>query len=135
VTSEPTRWLAVFALVGVGGVVFGGWALLTFITGKSELSAGQIRFFRAGHAHAGVLLALSLACLRYLPETGFSNGLRWAAGLALLSGVLAQSGGFFLHLAAAEDLGQSSPGTKLTRLGAGLIAIGLSSLGLGLAIA
>ncbi|HEX2393432.1 MAG TPA: hypothetical protein VHI77_11000 [Solirubrobacterales bacterium] len=132
--SEPTRWLAVLALAGVGGVIFGGWALLTFIAGERRLSAGQVRFFRAGHAHAGVLLVLSLVCLRYLPETGFSNGLRWAAGLTLLSGVLAQSGGFFLHLAAA-DLDKPSPGTKLTRLGAALIAIGLSSLGLGLAIA
>lgn len=132
--SEPTRWLAVLALAGVGGVVFGGWALLTFVTGREGPRADQARFFRAGHAHAGVLLVFALVYLRYLPETGFSNGWRWAAGLTLLSGVLAQSSGFFLHMA-APDLGRPSAGTKLTRAGAVLIAIGLCSLGLGLAIA
>jgi hypothetical protein len=132
--SDPTRWLAVFTLAGIGGVIFGGWALLTFITGKEGLSAGQARFFRDGHAHAGVLLVLTLVYLRYLPETGYSNGLRWAAGLTMLIGVMAQSGGFFLHLA-AEDLDRPSVGTKLTRGGAALIVIGLFGLGLGLAIA
>jgi hypothetical protein len=131
---DPTRWLAVLAILGIVGVLYGGWALLTFLTGKPDLGAAQARFFRAGHAHAGVLLVLSLVYFRYLPETGFSDGLQWACGLLLLAGVLAQSGGFFLHLA-AEDLEKPSAGTKTTRTGAFLIAIALLSLALGLAIA
>src|ERR1039458_8787044 len=38
----------------------GGWALLTFVTGRDGLSVAQQRWFRAGHAHAGTLLVLSL---------------------------------------------------------------------------
>jgi hypothetical protein len=49
----------------------------------------------------------------------------------LLTGVLAQSGGFFLHLAVGRP-GEASPGTKLTRAGAALIAAALVTLTVGL---
>jgi hypothetical protein len=49
----------------------------------------------------------------------------------LLAGVLAQSGGFFLHLAVGEP-GRPSAGTKLTRTGAVVIAAALVTLATGL---
>ena len=49
----------------------------------------------------------------------------------LLAGVLAQSGGFFVHLGLAQE-GRSSPGTVLTRAGALLIAAALIILAIGL---
>jgi hypothetical protein len=131
---DPVRWLAIFALLGVIGVIYGGWALLTFITGREGLSPAQQRFFRDGHAHAGVLLALSLIYFRYLPETEFGSSGQWLAGLAMLAGVIAQSGGFFLHMVHAEK-GRPSPGTKLTRAGALLIGAALLALAIGLALA
>lgn len=78
-----------------------------------------------------MLLALSLVYLLYLPRADFSNGLEWAAGGVLLAGVLAQSSGFFLHLAVGRA-GQPSAGTKLTRAGAALIAVALVTLAVGL---
>jgi hypothetical protein len=131
---EPTRWLAVAAIVGILGVIYGGWALLTFVTGREGLTAANQRFFRDGHAHAGVLLALSLVYLRYLRDTDFSEGLRWAAGIVLLLGVMAQSGGFFVHMTAG-DKGSPSIGTKLTRTGALMIGAALAALAVGLAAA
>jgi hypothetical protein len=50
----------------------------------------------------------------------FSDGLEWVCGGVLLAGVLAQAGGFFLHLGVGQE-GKPSPGTKLTRAGAALI--------------
>jgi hypothetical protein len=132
--DDPVRWLAIFALLGVTGVIYGGWALLTFITGREGLSPAQQRFFRDGHAHAGVLLALSLAYFGYLPRTNFSEAGQWLAGLTLLAGVIAQSGGFFLHMTYAEK-SLPSPGTKLTRTGALLIGAALLALTIGLAFA
>jgi hypothetical protein len=41
---------------------------------------GRRRFFRAGDAHAGALLALSLVYLLHLPRADFSDGLEWVAG-------------------------------------------------------
>ena len=89
------------------------------------------RFFRAGHAHAGVLLVLSLVYFLYLERTGYSDGVRWLAGLLLLAGILAQSGGFFIHLGLGRA-NQSSLGTVVTRSGVLLIGVALIMLVVGL---
>jgi hypothetical protein len=52
-------------------------------------------------------------------------------GQLLLAGVLAQSGGFFVHLGLGQQ-GRGSPGTALTRGGALLIAAALIILAVGL---
>src|SRR6266480_2743264 len=94
---KPTSVLPIVAVLALVTVEYGGWALLTFISGREGLADWQKGFFRAGHAHAGVLLVLSLVYLLYLPRADFSDALEWVAGGVLLVGVLAQSGGFFLH--------------------------------------
>ena len=106
-------------------------ALLTFLTGREGLSDWQRGFFRAGHAHAGVLLVLALVYLLYLPRADFSNELEWVAGSVLLAGVLAQSGGFFLHMGVGRP-GRPSAGTRLTQTGALFIAAALITLAVGL---
>jgi hypothetical protein len=128
---EPTNVLPIVAIIALVSVEYGGWALLTFLSGRAGLADWQKGFFRAGHAHAGVLLILSLVYLLYLPRADFSDGLEWLAGGVLLAGVLAQSGGFFLHLGLGQP-GQPSAGTKLTRTGALLIAAALLTLAVGL---
>lgn len=57
---EPTRLLPIIVLFSLVTVEYGGWALLGFLTGRGALGAFREQFFRAGHAHAGVLLVLSL---------------------------------------------------------------------------
>ena len=128
---EPTNILPIAAVLSLVTVEYGGWALLSFISGREGLADWQKGFFRAGHAHAGVLLVLSLVYLLYLPRADFSDALEWAAGGVLLTGVLAQSGGFFLHLSVGAQ-GKPSAGTKLTRAGAALIAAALLTLAIGL---
>ena len=122
---DPTTLLPAIALLSLVSVESGGWALLGFIT-KRNGSLGEFRerFFRAGHAHAGVLLVLALAYLSYLDRTGLGEGAQWTWGSVLLAGVLAQSGGFFLHLGVGRE-GQGSIGTAMTRVGGFLIAIPL----------
>jgi hypothetical protein len=132
---ESTRWLAVVAIAGVIGVLYGGWALLTFTTGREGLSGAQQRFFRDGHAHAGVLLVLSLVYFQYLERTDFSDTARWIAGGVLIAGVLLQSTGFFLHMMQSEPLKSGSAGTRTTRSGALLIGAALGTLAIGLAAA
>jgi hypothetical protein len=128
---EPTNILPIAAVLSLVTVEYGGWALLTFISGREGLADWQKGFFRAGHAHAGVLLVLSLVYLLYLPRADFSDALEWVAGSFLLAGVLAQSGGFFVHLGVGQE-GKPSAGTKLTRAGAALIAAALGALAVGL---
>jgi hypothetical protein len=128
---EPTRLFPVIVLLSLVTVEYGGWALLGFLTGQGRLSAFRQQFFRAGHAHAGVLLVLSLVYFSYLGKAGYSTAAQWAAGSLLLAGVLAQSGGFFLHLGIGQE-DRSSAGTVLTRSGALLIAAALIVLAIGL---
>ena len=78
-----------------------------------------------------MLLVLSLVYFVYLGRAGYSAAVQWTAGSLLLAGVLAQSGGFFLHLGLGQQ-GRSSPGTMLTRAGALLIAAALIILAVGL---
>ena len=90
----PTTLLPVTALLLLVSVEYGGWSLLGFLTGRGQLGEFREQFFRAGHAHAGVLLVLSLVYFLYLDRTGYSTGVQWLAGLLLLVGIMAQSGGF-----------------------------------------
>jgi hypothetical protein len=128
---EPTHLLPIIVLFSLVTVEYGGWALLSFLTGQSRLGAFREQFFRAGHAHAGVLLVLSLVYFVYLDRTEFSTSVQWLAGVVLLAGVLAQSGGFFLHLGLGRE-GSRSAGTAVTRIGAALLAVALVTLAVGL---
>ena len=131
---EPTQLYPIVAVLSLVTVEYGGLALLSFIsTGRGQLNDFQTTYFRAGHVHAGVLLVLSLVYFLYLDSgTDFAERTQWIAGAILLGGVLAQSGGFFLHMAVGET-GSGSVGTGLTRTGALLIAIALVILAIGIA--
>jgi hypothetical protein len=77
---EATTILPIVAVLSLVTVEYGGWALLTFLSGRAGLADWQKGFFRAGHAHAGVLLLLSLVYLLYLPRAEFSDSFEWIAG-------------------------------------------------------
>ena len=128
---EPTELLPIITVITLITVEYGGWALLGFLSGAGEMSDFQKQFFRAGHAHAGVLLVLSLVYFIYLDRADFGDGVQWLGGIVLLVGVLAQSGGFFIHMGMGKE-GVASLGTRVTRTGALLIAIALGILAVGL---
>src|SRR5215203_4563049 len=128
---QPTRVLPAVSVLSLIGVEYGGWALLGFLTGHGQLGQFREQYFRAGHAHAGVLLILSLVYYLHLDRTGYSDGVKWLAGSLLQAGILAQSGGFFVHLGLGHP-NRSSLGTVVTRLGAVLIAAVLIILAVGL---
>jgi hypothetical protein len=99
-----------------------GNSLLNLIARGGILSPFAEQFFRAGHAHAGVLLIMSLAYYHYLGQTTLPDRQKVLAAAALVVGILAQSGGFFLHMAIGQP-GQLSPGNYLTIFGAALLAL------------
>jgi hypothetical protein len=114
---QPTRVLPAVSVLSLISVEYGGWALLGFLTGRGQLGQFREQFFRAGHAHAGVLLVLSLVYFLHLDRTGYSDRVKWLAGSLLLAGIMAQSGGFFIHLGLGQA-NRSSLGTVVTRFGA-----------------
>lgn len=121
---EATRLFAIVSLISLPTVMFGGYWLQRLMERGEGLSEFQRTYFRAGHAHAGVLLALSLVYYQYLAGTTVADGLRWLACSVFAVGVLAQSGGFFVHLVVGRP-GAPSVGTRVTTVGAGLLATAL----------
>ena len=111
-------------------VMYGGYALLGMLT-QSGLSEFQRTFFRAGHAHAGVLLLMALLYHHYMEQTNLKASTKVLSAVIVLVGILAQSGGFFLHMAIGQA-GSASLGTTITSLGAGLLAVSILILVYGL---
>ena len=93
----PTQLFTVIALVSLPTVMYGGYALMGVMRDR-KLTEHQRAMFRAGHAHAGVLLILALVALQILSRTTLPDPTLWIGCFLLLVGILAQSGGFFLHL-------------------------------------
>lgn len=114
---DATRTFTTLAWISLPTVMYGGYSLRHVMERGDGLTPFQETYFRAGHAHAGVLLILSLPYYRALERSGLSARARWAGGGLYLGGVLAQSGGFFLHLAVGKS-GQRSVGTTVTTAGA-----------------
>jgi hypothetical protein len=118
--NGPIQIFTVITLIALPTVMFGGFSLLRLLI-ADRLSEFQVAYFRAGHAHAGVLLVLTLAVLDLLTRTNPSEATQWAVGTLLLTGALAQSGGMFLHMGIGKP-GQWSAGNSLTVAGAVLLA-------------
>jgi hypothetical protein len=78
--------------------------------------------------------AMSLLYYTYLAQTTGSLGLKLAACIMLLVGLLAQLGGFFLHLLIGKP-GHFSAGNMATILGALLLAFAVLLLAYGLIVA
>jgi hypothetical protein len=113
----PVQLFTVIALVSLPTVMYGGYALMGVLRDR-KLTEHQRAMFRAGHAHAGVLLILALVALQILSRTALSDTTLWVTCFLLLFGILAQSGGFFLHLIP----NRGKLGGRVTSVGAVLLA-------------
>jgi hypothetical protein len=101
--SRDAKVLAGIILLAVPTVQYGGLAILGMLThgaagtggAEAALNAQQLAFFRAGHAHAGVWLLLSLVIQVLLDAARLPSAAKWLARIAAPVGTLAVSGGFF----------------------------------------
>ena len=114
------RIFSIIAWIAIPTVMYGGYALLGMLS-RGELSEFQQTYFRAGHAHAGVLLLMALLYHHYMEQTKLSPTMKVAGASVVLVGILAQSGGFFLHMLVGQP-GSPSSGTTMTTIGAVLLA-------------
>jgi heme/copper-type cytochrome/quinol oxidase subunit 4 len=129
--DDPIKLFTVIVLIALPTVMYGGFSLLQLRI-RDKLTEFQTTYFRAGHAHAGVLLVLSLAALDVLARTDLGDGAVWIVCLLLAIGTIAQSGGMFLHMAVGAP-GRWSAGNWVTTAGAGCLAVGLLTLAYGVA--
>jgi hypothetical protein len=87
--------------------------------------------FRAGHAHAGVLVLMALLYESFLRRTSYVESTQVAWSLLLITGNLMQSGGFFVHMLTGGP-GRPSWGTRLTQGGAIVLTMAIAGLAVGL---
>jgi len=123
-------WI-ILSWIALPTVMFGGYSLLRLLNRGDALTPFQVDCFRAGHAHAGVLLLLSLLYYMFLDRTALSVSVKQVACAGLFVGIMAQSGGFFLHMALGKP-SRASIGTKVTIAGAALLACAVIILVYGL---
>lgn len=121
-TAGPQNLLAAISWALLVTVMFGGYALLRLITANNESSDFEVQFFRAGHAHAGVLAAIGILYSSYLARTLLGYRQQVVAWFVYLGGVLLMSGGFFLHMLIGKP-GSGSAGTVMTLIGAVVLAV------------
>lgn len=121
-------------LVTVPAVEVGGLSLLKFLARREPgYMDNPLRraLFRAGHAHAGVLVVFALVALLYVDAASLPGGLETLLRACLVLPPILMPAGFFLSVAPA---GAERPNKLivLVFLGAAALAVAAVTLGLGL---
>jgi hypothetical protein len=131
--SRSTEVLAGILLLSLVTVESGGAFLLKIAAGRHPVTPVQQKLFRAGHAHAGVLLVLALVLQLYVDVAALTGGLEAVARLAVPAAALLMPAGFFFSVLRP---GAERPNRfiLLTALGAVCLATGLAVLGVALLV-
>ena len=132
--SRESRLLAGILLVVLPTVMFGGTSLLAFLISNAEgYVDNPLRhdLFRAGHAHAGVYLVLSLVMLRYVDEAELGPLWKWLARTGAPIAAIVIPAAFFLSVASPQAK-EPNGLINLAYIGALFLAAAVLTLGVGL---
>ena len=131
--TDQSRRLAGILLIVLPTVEFGGVTLLRLLIDDPRYMANALRqdLWRAGHAHAGVLLILSLVALRYVDEANLSDGMKAFVRSAIPSAAIFLPAAFFFSVL-RHDATAPNGFINLAYVGAIVLAAGLLCLGIGL---
>jgi hypothetical protein len=131
--SRESRLTAGVLLILMPAVVYGGASILTMLVGDPAYAQNQLRqdLWRAGHAHAGVLLILSLVTLRYVDEANLSKGLKRLARHSIPAAAILLPVAFFLSVASPQAT-EPNALIYLAYVGVVSLTVGLLVLGVGL---
>jgi hypothetical protein len=129
--TDASRSIAGVILLTIVTIQFGGYFMTRIVRGQVLMTDFQKSFARAGHAHAGVLVILSLVGLLYVDQTGLTGFWLWVARLAIPIAAILMSGGFFASSAGKERM-QPNQFLWMLWLGAASLALGVLTLGIGL---
>lgn len=132
--SEESLRIAGILLITVPTIAFGGARLLKAIWGREPgYLDNPVRqdFWRAGHAHAGVLVILALLGMILVDQADISSGLKSLVRYTLVAGPILMPLGFFLSVASPRAQ-QPSRLAWLIPLGGLSVSVGALTLGIGL---
>ena len=132
--TREARLLSGIILITIPTIQYGGYFLLTSLMSKtSGYMENPLRqnFFRAGHAHAGVIVILSLVCQILADSAVLPSPLVWFVRIGVpLSAIFISAGFFFSILPPAAT--QPSRAVGLIYAGAVILAISIVTLAVGL---
>ena len=131
--SDESRRLAGVLLIVLPTAILGGASLLTMLINDPAYQANPLRqdLWRAGHAHAGVLLLLSLITLRYVDEAVLGARARSFARHAIPAAAVLLPVAFFLSVL-SPDATEPNALINLAYVGAVSLIAGVLTLGVGL---
>jgi hypothetical protein len=132
--SQASLHFAGVVLITVPAIAFGGARLLAMIyRHESGYLDNPVRqnLWRAGHAHAGVLVILTLIGLVLVDQADLSSGWRAFVRYALVAGPILMPLGFFLSVAPPHAQ-EPNRLISLVPLGGLAVSVGAVTLGVGL---
>lgn len=132
-TSESKKMCGAI-LISMPTIMYGGYFLLTVLSGQQEqlqLTDFQKSMFRAGHAHAGVLVLLALIAQLLADHAALSAKWRWAARILFPVSAIIVSFGFFAA-AIGTNVTQPNQWISVLYLGVLLLMAAVLILGIGL---
>jgi hypothetical protein len=132
--SDDVLRVAGILLILVPTVAFGGEAILrmVYLTDDPYMrNPLRRRMWTAGHAHAGVLLILSLVALLYVDAAALSGGMKALVRSAIPASAIFVPAAFFLSVL-PRDTEKPNGVIYLAYVGFAALAFGLIALGVGL---
>jgi hypothetical protein len=132
--SNLTRLLCGITLITVPVVEFGGVFLLKMIRSREPGymdNPVRQKLFRAGHAHAGVILILSLICQVLVDSIYLTPPFAWIVRIGVPAAAILIPLGFFLSVSPPRSE-RPNGAIQLVYVGAVVLAVSVLILGLGL---
>lgn len=132
-SEESLRAAGVIVIV-LPTVVFGGASILWhWITRQSAYYENPLRqrLWRAGHAHAGVLLILALVALLLVDHAELSPGWKQVVRTTIPAAAILLPAAYFLSVV-RPDVEHPNKLINLAYLGAASVTVGVITLGVGL---
>lgn len=132
--TREARIMAGIILLTVPTIQYGGYFLLTSLTNRDSHymdNALRQNMFRAGHAHAGVFVILSLVCQILADSATLSSPWLWVGRIGVPLAAILLPAGFFFSVPSPTATAPNGFIT-LIYLGATSLAVGVLTLGIGL---
>src|SRR5579863_5671454 len=132
--TREARLMCGIILITVPTIQYGGYFLLTSLMNKSSgYMENPLRqnFFRAGHAHAGVIVILSLVCQLLADAALLPDSLTWMVRVGVPLAAILIPLGFFLSMTSPTATQPNSMGSCIYA-GAIVLAVSVLTLAVGL---
>ena len=132
--TREARIMAGIILLTIPSIQYGGYFLLTSLVDRnSHYMENSLRqnFFRAGHAHAGVFVILSLLCQILADSATLPTPWLWLARIGVPVAAILIPAGFFFSMVSPTAT-QPNQFISLIYVGIPFLAVGVLTLGISL---